>query len=231
MGELQPTSPQAPTNLECSSTQAPYSARRIDHCHKNSFQIIATVQPSVWARTLLNVCRIGCDIFGLDKNAQSTWASVRFHSNCARNSKKQARRIFFFQTFFLSNTVLVGCSCCWFIHLFRVVSSFDVRCYFLLLWCRWQDVKEFVHFPLGLALGEGLSMLFVVHVGITVHDPHMHIVLKLSGHGMLCDWCDCLKLCKIPSSSTTFKGTPKIVVKQHWCITSSNLHCNVFDLI
>lgn len=47
VGELQPTSPQAPTNLECSSLQAPYSARRIDHCHKNSFQIIATVQPSV----------------------------------------------------------------------------------------------------------------------------------------------------------------------------------------
>lgn len=124
---------------------------------------------------------------------------------------------------------LSGCSCCWFINLFRVVSSFDVRCYFLLLWCWWQDVKEFVHFPLGLVLGKGLSMLFVVHVGITVHDPHMHTVLKLSGHVMLCDWCDCLKMCKIPSSNTTFKGTPKIVVKQHW--TSSSLHRNVFDLI
>lgn len=101
-GELQSASPQAPTKLECSSHQAPYSARRIDRCHKNSFQIIATVQPSLWARTLLNVCRIGCDIFGLDQNAQSTWACVQFHSNCARDSKKQARRIFFFQTFCLS---------------------------------------------------------------------------------------------------------------------------------
>lgn len=37
----------APANLECSRPQAPYSAGRIDRCHKNSSQIIATAQPLV----------------------------------------------------------------------------------------------------------------------------------------------------------------------------------------
>lgn len=143
----------APANLECSHPQAPYSAGRIDRCHKNSSQIIATVQPLVWARTLLNVCAIGCDIFGLDKAAQSTWASVQFHSDWARKQWKASEADFLFPDISLSDAALVGCR--WFINLFRVVSSFDARRYFLLLWCRWQDVKGFAWFPPGLALGKG----------------------------------------------------------------------------
>lgn len=104
----------------------------------------------MWARTLLNVCGIGCDIFGLDKNARSMWAFVQFHPNHARISKKQARRIFFFQTF--SPSQLQACRRLLLLLLlliceFRVLSSFDVQCYFLLLWWQWRDVKGFVRSP------------------------------------------------------------------------------------
>lgn len=149
-------------DLVCSSLQAAYSACRIDCCHKNSSQIIATVhQYLAWVRTLLSVCWIGCDILGLDKAAQSMWAFVVVLHWLRKRQSKGKRWILFFEAFL--DAQLVGC--CSFIYLFRVVSGFDVQCYFLQLWCRWQDAKGFVLSPLGLALGKAFLMLFV----ITVH--------------------------------------------------------------
>lgn len=56
---------------------------------------------------------------------------------------------------------------------FFYISGFDVQCYTLQLWCRWQNAKGFVQSPLGLALGKALLMLFV----ITVHKNQANMQL------------------------------------------------------
>lgn len=102
-------------DLVCSSLQTAYSARRIDCCHKNGSQIIATVHEYLaWVRTLLSVCWIGCDILGLDKAAQSMWAFVMVLHWLRKRQSKGKRWILFFEAFL--DAQLVGC--CSFIYLF-----------------------------------------------------------------------------------------------------------------
>lgn len=131
---------------------------RIDCCHKNSSQIIATVQQYLaWVRTLLSVCWIECDILRLDKEAHSERAFVCSLTGPEMAEKKGTRWNF---------TQLVGCR--WFLFFFLFSPSrFELWCAVLTLsklWCRWQDAKGFAGSLLGLAQEKALLMLFVITV-------------------------------------------------------------------
>lgn len=116
----------------CSLTGAYSSCMIATAAPKNTPQSKATgLQYSVQVRTLLTVCWIGCDIFGLHTAAHSSDGTVIYLK--LKQWKIKSRLILFFQV------------------LFGVVSY--VRCYTLRLWCQREDEKGFVQSPLGLDLG------------------------------------------------------------------------------
>lgn len=109
--------------------------------------------------------------FKVGQSSSQQWAFdclLWLFTGWARHRKKEWGG-FYFSRHFLG-TQLVSC---WLFIFLRVVSGFDVQCYTLQLWCRWQDAKGFVQSPLGLALGKALLMLFVITVHRNQDNVHL----------------------------------------------------------